>query len=116
MIGRAREASSLLATWATIGTPSSSASSLLGPPIRRDHGTAIEDRRGTVDQQDVDPVTEHVADQRSELAGRVAAAFLEDEPAAECAQPSPGDFPGLVEDALLQSGKPGLDKADGERS
>ena len=36
MIGRAREASSLCATRATIGMPSISASSLFGPPIRRD--------------------------------------------------------------------------------
>src|SRR5271168_1529766 len=82
---------------------------------RRDHIAPIEYGRRTMDQQDVDPVADRVADHRSKLSSRVAATFLNDQQAAERLQPSLGDFTGLVEDALLQPGEPGLDEPDRAR-
>ena len=84
-----------------------------GDDRRGNHIASIEDRRRAVNQQDVDSVTHRVADEWSEFRGRMAASFLEHQPAAECAEPSLGDFPGLVEDALFQSGKSGLDEPHG---
>ena len=82
---------------------------------RRDHIAPVEDRRGAVDQQHLDPVAECVANPCSEFAGRMGAALLEDERAAERREPALGHLAGLVEDAFLEPRQPGLDQPDRAR-
>ena len=83
-----------------------------GDDGRRDHVAPVDDRRRAVDQQDLDPMAHRIADQRRQLGGRVSAALFEAQRAAERRQTALGDLPGLVEDALLQSRQPRLNKAD----
>src|SRR5205823_1423839 len=71
----------------------------------------VDDRRRAVDQQNVDLLADRIADQRRQIASCMRAALLQDQAAAERPQTPLGDLPGLVEDALLEPGKPGLNEA-----
>ena len=54
-----------------------------GNDRRRDHIAPVEDRRGAVDQQDLDTVAECVANQRRQRSGFMRAALLQEKFTAE---------------------------------
>ena len=86
-----------------------------GDDRRRDHVAPVDDRRGAVDQQQIDRMAERGANMRLRARRSLSAARLEHERAAERGEPGLGHLAGLVEDALLEARKPGLDQADRER-
>jgi hypothetical protein len=93
---------------------------MLDPATRSDDRrgndvSPIEDRRGAVNQQNVDALAERIADHRCQFTRRVRAPLLEHEPAAERGEPAFGHLPGLVENALLEPGKARLHKPDRAR-